>query len=72
MNNYLKISIVVVVVCGLVFHETKPRVFFDELGDFKSFGLKNDDTIIPLWLALTLIGLIVYNVQILNGGKYII
>lgn len=72
MNYDLKISILAVVVCGLVFHETKPSLFYNDLGEFKDFGLKNHETILPLWLALILIGLFVYNAQLLTEGKYII
>lgn len=72
MNNYLKISILAVVICGLGIHESKPQCFYNEIGDFKTFGLNNNQTVIPVWLMLTIIGLFVYNVQILNAGKYII
>jgi hypothetical protein len=72
MHHYLKISILAVVICGLVFHETKPHLFYNELGEFKEFGLSNHQTILPLWLALTIIGLFVYNAQILTEGKYIV
>ena len=67
MNNYLKISILAVVISGIVFHE----VFYRE-GEFKDFGLNNEQTILPLWLALVIIGFFVYSVQILNEGKYIV
>ena len=59
-----------VIICGLVFHETKRRNIIE--GEFKCFGLNDHETIIPLWLALTIIGLFVYNAQILTEGKYII
>ena len=55
MNNSLKISILAVVICGLVFHETKPHFFYNKEGEFKCFGLNNHETIIPIWLALTII-----------------
>tara|TARA_Y100000389_G_scaffold45016_1_gene39752 strand:- start:3672 stop:3887 length:216 start_codon:yes stop_codon:yes gene_type:complete len=71
MNNYLKISILAVVISGIVFHETKPEVFYRE-GEFKEFGLNNEQTVLPLWLALVIIGFFVYSVQILNEGKYIV
>jgi hypothetical protein len=72
MNHYLKISMLAVIICGLVFHETKPHFFYNKEGDFRCFGLNNHETIIPLWLALTIIGLFVYNAQILTEGKYIV
>lgn len=72
MNNYLKFSVLSVVLFGLLFNEIKPKCFYDEIGNFKSFGLNKDETIIPLWLALTIIGLFVYNIQILNDKKYIL
>ena len=72
MNNYLKVSILAVVITGITIHESKSEYFYNEIGDFKHFGLKNDETVIPLWLALTIVGIFVYNFQILNEGKYII
>ena len=72
MNNYLKISILGVVISGMVFHEIKPHCFYNQEGEFKEFGLNNDQTILPLWLALAIIGFFVYSVQILNEGKYIV
>lgn len=72
MNNYLKISILAIVIIGIAIHESKSEYFYNEMGEFKQFGLKNDETILPLWLALTIIGIFVYNFQILNEGKYII
>lgn len=72
MNNHLKISILTIVLSGLFFNEIKPQYFYDEMGNYKSFGLNNHETIFPLWLCLTLIGLFVYNIQILNDKKYIV
>ena len=45
--------------------------FYDEYGKFREFGVKNDQTILPLWLALAIIGLFVYNYQIYTDGKYV-
>ena len=72
MNNFLKIAIISVVLSALVLHETKPDIFYDKSGEFKSFGLNSDQTILPIWLALTIIGFFVYSTQILNEGKYIV
>lgn len=38
----------------------KPDVMFDERGGFKQFGTGNDETLLPFWMAITLIGLIGY------------
>lgn len=72
MHHHLKISILAIVICGLVFNETRPYFFYNELGEFKEFGLSNHETILPIWLALTIIGLFVYNLQLITEGKYII
>ena len=72
MNNHLKISKLAIIICGLVFHETKSHLFYNQMGEFKDFGLSNHETILPIWLALTIIGLFVYNLQLITEGKYII
>ena len=72
MNHILKISILSVVISALVLHETKIPYCYDNLGQFKEFGLSSHQTILPVWLALIIIGFFVYSAQLLNEGKYIV
>ena len=71
LNNKLKVSILALLISGYFIHEMKLPCFYDSQGKFKEFGLRNDQTILPLWLALAIIGLIVYNYQIFMEGKYV-
>ena len=70
-DNKLKMSILAILVSGYFIHEMKLPCFYDDQGRFREFGLGNEDTILPLWLALTIIGLMVYCYIIFSQGKYI-
>ena len=70
-DNKLRLSILAILIAGCIAHEMKLPCFYDEYGSFKEFGVKNDQTILPLWLALAIIGLFVYNYQIYTDGKYV-
>lgn len=46
-------------VCYFLYNLKHPKMF-DEQGNFKSFGLNQNETVFPFWLVTTMIGLIVY------------
>ena len=46
-----------------------PRMF-KENGEFKCFGLNQDDTTTPFWLVTTLVGLTSYYLLLIQDGKY--
>ena len=71
MNNKLRLSILAILLSAYFIHEMKFPCFYDERGNFKQFGLNANETILPLWLALGLIGLFVYNYQIFSEGKFV-
>ena len=70
-DNKLRLSVLAIIITGCFVHEMKLPCFYDEYGKFREFGIKNDQTILPLWLALAIVGLIVYNYQIYTEGKYV-
>ncbi len=70
-DNKLRLSILAILIAGCIAHELKLPCFYDDYGEFREFGVKNDQTILPLWLALAIIGLFVYNYQIYSDGKYV-
>jgi len=70
-DNKLRLSVLAIIIVGCIVHEMKLPCFYDEYGKFREFGVKNDQTIIPLWLFLAIVGLFVYNYQIYAEGKYV-
>ena len=70
-DNKLRVSILAILIAGCLAHEMKFPCFYDEYGSFREFGVKNDQTILPLWLALVIVGLFVYNYQIYAEGKFV-
>jgi len=71
LNDNLKISIVVVLVSGYLIYNQKPSYIFKPNGEFKGFGLKQDETPFPFFMIITLIGFITYYGLILKEGKYV-
>lgn len=60
MLSPLYISILSIVLIAIVLNQVKPKLVFKEDGNFKTFGIGKDKTIIPFWLAITLFGLLIY------------
>ena len=57
-------------VCYGLYHIKHPKMFTKE-GDFKAFGLDKDETIIPFWLATTLVGITSYYLLLVQQGNYV-
>ena len=57
--------LIYLIVLGILFM-TKPRFLFDPKGNLKRFatGSGNYKTILPLWLVISLIGIIIYYIVI--------
>ena len=57
--------LIYLVVLGILFL-IKPRFLFDQKGNLKKFatGSGNHKTILPLWLIISLIGIIIYYIVI--------
>ena len=58
------------VTCYLLFSIKHPKMFTKD-GNFKSFGLDKDETIIPFWLATTLVGITTYYLLLVQQGNYV-
>jgi len=71
LNDNLKISIIVVLVSSYLIYDQKPECFFKPTGEFKAFGLKQDETPFPFFIIITVIGFSTYYGLILKEGKYI-
>ncbi len=71
VNDQLKIAVLVILVGAYFIYEKKPSLFFKENGEFKAFGLKNDETPFPFFMALMVAGFLTYYCLLLKEGKYV-
>jgi len=71
LNDKLKISIVVVLITSYILYGQKPSCMFKGSGEFKSFGLKKDETPFPFFMIITVIGFTTYYGLLLKEGKYV-
>ena len=56
----LKLSLFAYVLSFLIFYFTKPNMMFDNNGNMKHLGTGAGKTILPLWFASTIIGILTY------------
>ena len=56
--------------CYILFTVKHPRMFHDN-GDFKTFGLNENQTMYPFWLITTIIGIVTYYLLLINKGNYV-
>ena len=49
----------------------KPLCMFKGDGEFKNFGLKQDETPFSFMIVITIIGFTTYYGLLLKGGKYV-
>lgn len=70
MTPLFNTIIVYCMLCGFLF-SIKPRIMFDNTGNFKSFGLNKNknETIFPFWLVTLNFGLLTYYIQIINQSN---
>ena len=71
LNDNLKISIVVVLVASYLIYDLKPECMFKSNGEFKGFGLKQDETPFPFFMIITVIGFTTYYGLLIKDGKYV-
>ena len=55
--------------CYLLFSIKHPKMFHEN-GDFKTFGLQEDQTIFPFWLVSTMIGIFSYYLILVSKGDF--
>tara|TARA_B100001094_G_C18108407_1_gene759710 strand:+ start:981 stop:1250 length:270 start_codon:yes stop_codon:yes gene_type:complete len=58
----LSVALIFYILTCLLLLWIRPRIMFEENGNLKHLGtnLKNDETLLPLWLAALLVGIFVY------------
>ena len=67
-DSNLVLAIIIYLGSCYVLYNYKHKKMFDENGNFKSFGLNNDETVSPYWLVTSLIGLISYYFLIMKSN----
>ena len=53
-----------------ILYEMKHEKMFDNNGNFKCFGLHENETVFPFWLVTSMIGLFSYYTLILRSRNY--
>lgn len=71
LNDHLKLSILVVLISSYFIYDAKPRCMFKDTGEFKHFGLNNDETPFSFTIVITVIGFTSYYGLLLKEGKYV-
>ena len=56
--------------CFGLYRIKHPRMF-KENGEFKSFGLDEDETTTPFWLVTTLVGFTSYYLLLIQRGNFV-
>ncbi len=69
-NTLIKAIGIYLLVCYGLYQIKHPKMF-DETGEFKNFGLNENETITPFWLITTLVGLSSYYLLLIQDGKYV-
>jgi hypothetical protein len=67
-DSNLVLAIIIYLGSCYVLYNYKHKKMFDENGNFKSFGLNNDETVSPYWLVTSLIGLSSYYFLIMKSN----
>ena len=69
-NVLLKSITIYLLVCYGLYHIKHPMMF-NEDGSFKELGLNDDQTLLPFWIATTLVGIGSYYLLLIQEGNYI-
>ena len=59
-NENLFTSLIIFILSAYILYHSKNPYMFDENNQFKHFGLKENQTIFPYWLVISIIGLTSY------------
>jgi hypothetical protein len=65
----LSALMIYLITCYLLFSIKHPKMF-EKNGDFKTFGLQEDQTIFPFWLVTSVIGLFSYYLILVTNGDF--
>ena len=71
LNDNLKMTIVVILISSYFLYDQKRPCMFKDNGEFKGFGLNQDETPFPFFMVITVIGFTTYYGLLLKEGKYV-
>ena len=71
LSKPLSYSLLVLVGSAYLLYQYKHPSMFDERGSFRSFGLQNEQTVVPFWLVITLLSLGSYNFFVTRDIKFV-
>lgn len=70
-SKALSYSIFVLIASAYAFYQIKHPRMFDEAGNFRTFGLQEEQTLMPFWMAITLLSLASYNFFVTRDIKFV-
>lgn len=59
-DSPLRKAIMLLLVASVVLIVIKPDIMYDERDQFRTFGTGQEQSLMPFWLAITLVGLVGY------------
>ena len=71
IDNNLRLTIYFYTLLSVVLYYLKPKLLFDDIGNFKQFGTDNNKTILPFWLVTQSLSIIVYLLLVIKSCEYI-
>jgi hypothetical protein len=69
-NNLQKVILIYTIVSFLTYR-LKPKLFFNDNGEFIDFGIGPDKTIVPYWLFTLVVGLVCYLVVCITTDDFV-
>ena len=69
-DSNLVFAILIYLGSCFVLYNYKHNKMFDESGNFKSFGLSNNETVFPYWLVTSMIGISSYYFLVIRKPDY--
>ena len=71
IDKNLQNTILLYILFCIVIYKNKHRYFFKKNGEFKSFGIGENKTIIPYWLVCIVFGLVIYLVISVKNDDFV-
>lgn len=71
IDDNLKYTIYFYLLLSILLYYFKPKIFFDDVNNFKQFGTDNNKTLMPFWLFTQMICIIFYFLLVIKSSDYI-
>ena len=66
-----KYTIYFYILLSMLLYCLKPKLLFDDIGNFKQFGIDNDKTIFPFWIVTQFLSIFFYFLLVIKFNDYI-